>query len=62
MLFIMPVIESMGLKVKKLMIIMEIDSKGAVDLSYNWSISGRTRHDSVRHSFLRGLNEEDHFG
>jgi hypothetical protein len=57
MLFIMRVIESMGLKVKKPMI-LEIDNKGAVDLSHNWSISGRTRHDSVRQSFLRELNEE----
>jgi hypothetical protein len=38
--------------------ILEIDNKGAVDLSHNWSVSGRTRHDSIRQSFLRELNEE----
>jgi hypothetical protein len=57
MLFIMRVIESMGLKVKKPMV-LEVDNKGAIDLSHNWSISGRSRHDSVRQSFLRELNEE----
>jgi hypothetical protein len=58
MLFVMRVVESMGLKVKKPMI-LEIDNKGAVDISHNWSISGRSRHDSVRQSFLRELNEDD---
>lgn len=57
MLFIMRVIESMGLKVKKPMV-LEIDNKGAIDLSHNWSVSGRSRHDSVRQSFLHKLNEE----
>jgi len=56
MLFDMRVLESMGLKVKKPMI-LEIDNKGAVDLSHNWSIVGRTRHDSIRQSFLRELKE-----
>jgi hypothetical protein len=40
-LIILRVLESMGLKVKKPMV-LEIDNKGAVDLSHNWSISGRT--------------------
>jgi hypothetical protein len=31
----------MGLKVKKPMI-LEMDNKGAVDLSKNWSVSGLT--------------------
>jgi hypothetical protein len=57
MLFIMRVLESIGLKVKKPMI-LEIDNKGAVDLSHNWSVAGRTRHDSIRQSFLRELEEE----
>ena len=56
-LFTMRVIESMGLKVKKPMI-LEINNKGAEDLSHNWSVSGRTQHDSIRQSFLRELNEE----
>jgi hypothetical protein len=57
MLFVMRVLESMGLKVKKPMI-LEVDNKGAIDLSHNWSVNGRTRHDSVRQSFLRELEEE----
>jgi hypothetical protein len=47
----------MGLKVKKPMI-LEIDNTGAVDLSKNWIISGWTRHDSIRQSLLRELEEE----
>jgi hypothetical protein len=35
-----------------------MDNKGAVDLSKNWSVSGRTRHNFIRQSFLRELNEE----
>ena len=46
MLFVMRVIESMGLKVKKPMI-LEVDNKGAIDLSHHWSVGGRTRHDGV---------------
>jgi hypothetical protein len=57
MLFVMRVVESIGLKVKKPMII-EMDNKGAVDLANNWSIGGRTRHVEVRQHFLRDLKEE----
>jgi len=57
MLFNMQVLESMGLKVKKPMI-LRIDNKGAVDLANNWSVGGRTRHIDVRHHFLRELKEE----
>jgi hypothetical protein len=57
MLFAMRVIESMGLKVKKPMI-LEIDNKGAVDLTHNWSVGGRTRHVEVRQYFLRDLKED----
>jgi hypothetical protein len=57
MLFIMRVLESIELKVKKPMR-LEVDNTGAVDLSHNWSVSGRTRHDSIRQSFLRELNED----
>jgi hypothetical protein len=57
MLFSMHVLESMNLKVKKPMI-LEVDNKGAVDISHSWSVSGRSRHDSIHHSFLRELNEE----
>jgi hypothetical protein len=55
-LFDMRVLESMGLKVKKPMI-LEKDNKGAVDfLSKNWSVLGRTRHDCMRQSFLRNYH------
>jgi hypothetical protein len=56
MLFAMRVVESMGLKVKK-PIILEIDIKGAVDLTHNWSVGSRTRHVQVRQYFLRDLKE-----
>jgi hypothetical protein len=58
MLFNMRILESMGLKVRKPMI-LEIDNKGAVDLTHNWSVGGRTRHVDVRQYFLRDLKEED---
>ena len=46
----------MGLKVEFPMI-LEIDSKGAVDLCNNWSVGGRTRRISVKQYFLRDLKE-----
>ena len=56
MLYIMRLLESMDfLKVKKPMI-LEIDNKGAVDISNNWSAGGRTRH--IKMDFLRDLKEE----
>ena len=57
MLFVMRVIESVGLKIKKPMM-LEVDNKGAKDLTHNWSVGGRTRHVNVRGWFLRDLNEE----
>ena len=57
MMFIMRVMESIGLKVKKPMI-LEIDNKGAVALANNWSIGGRTRHIEVWQYFLRDLKAE----
>jgi hypothetical protein len=51
MLFVMRVLESIGLKVKK-PAILQFDNKGAVDLANNWSIGGRTRHIEVRQYFL----------
>jgi hypothetical protein len=47
MLFIMRIIESMGLRVKKPMV-LEIDNKGAKDLVNNWSVGGRLRHVEVK--------------
>ena len=57
MLFVMRLVESMGLKVKKPMV-LKLDNKGAHDLSHNWTIGGRTRHVDVRMNFLRELKEE----
>ena len=57
MLFGMRVMESVGLKVKKPMI-LRIDNKGAMDLTNNWSVGGRTRHVDVRQHFLRELKEQ----
>ena len=57
MLFQMRVIESMGLKVKKPMI-LKVDNKGAKDLTHNWSTAGQTRHVDVRYHFLRELKEQ----
>jgi len=56
-LYVMRVLESIGLRVKKPMI-LEIDNKGAVDLANNWSVGGRTRHIETRQHFLRNLKEE----
>jgi hypothetical protein len=58
MLYAMIVIESLGLKVQKPMI-LEIDNKGAVDIANNWSVGGRTRHINTRFYFLRELKEAD---
>ena len=58
MLFNMRILESMGLKVKKPMI-LEVDNKGAVNFAHNWSVGGRTRHAEVRQYFLRDLKEEN---
>ena len=57
MLYVMRLLESVGLKVELPMRLM-VDNKGAVDLANNWSISGRTRHMEVRQYFLRDLKDE----
>ena len=57
MLCVMRLVESMGLKVKKPMV-LKLDNKGAHDISHNWTIGGRTRHVDVRMNFLRELKEE----
>jgi hypothetical protein len=57
MLFGMHLLESMGLKVKKPMV-LEIDNKGAKDLAHNWSIGGRTCHITTKINFLRELKEQ----
>ena len=57
MLFVKQVLESMGLKVKRPMI-LKVDNKGAADLANNWSSAGRTRHVAIRVNFLRELKEQ----
>jgi hypothetical protein len=57
MLFTMRVVESLGLKVAKPMI-LQVDNKGVHNLAHNWSIGGRTWHIDVRINFLQELKEE----
>ena len=56
MMFVKRVLESMGLKVKTPMV-LSMDNKGAIDLTNNWSVGGRTRHMGVRLNFIRELKE-----
>ena len=56
MMFIMRILNSMGLKVK-LPMILHVDNKGAKDLCNNWTVGGRTRHIKVKQFFLRELKE-----
>ena len=56
MLFTMQILESIGLKVQKPMI-LQIDNRGAIDLINNWSVSGCTRHIDARLCFLQELKE-----
>jgi hypothetical protein len=39
--------------------ILEVDDKGAVDLTHNWSVGGRTCQVEVRQYFLRDLMEKN---
>jgi hypothetical protein len=48
------VLESLGLRVKLLMV-LEMDNQGAVYLANNWSVGSRTRHIDVQSVFLREL-------
>ena len=38
---------------------LSIDNKGAVDLTNNWNVGGRTCHVDVRYYFLHELKEEN---
>jgi hypothetical protein len=49
-------LESIGLKVE-LPMILEMDSKGAVDLVNSFSVGGRTQHINVKQCFLQELKE-----
>jgi hypothetical protein len=57
MMHAMRILESIGLKVEKPMKLY-VDNKGAVDITHNWSVGGRTRHIEVKQYFLRELKEE----
>ena len=57
MLFHYRILISMGFKVQ-LPMILEVDNKGAKDVSNNWSVGGRLRHIDVRQFFLRDLKED----
>ena len=54
MLYVMRLLQSMGLKVK-LPMVLKADNKGAVDIANNWSIGGRTRHIEVKQYFICDL-------
>ncbi len=56
MLYAKNLLESIGLKVKRPMI-LEINNKGAVDLINSFTVGGCTRHINVKQCFLRELNE-----
>jgi hypothetical protein len=56
MLYVYRELTDMGLTVETPMI-EEIDNSGAIDISNNWSSTGRTRHMDIRYKFLRELKE-----
>jgi hypothetical protein len=58
MLYIMRLIESLQLKVRKPMIVYS-DNKGAIDLINGWSVGGGTKHMDCRIMFLRELKENE---
>ena len=37
---------------------LEMDNKGAIDLTDNWTAGGQMRHVDVRHHFLHELKED----
>ena len=56
MLYVDKLMKSMGLKIKKPMMV-KCDNKGAVDLVNGWSVGGGTKHIDIRLNFLRELKE-----
>ena len=56
MLFAANLLESLGLKVKKPMI-LECDNKGAIELVHGWQANGRTRHVANKIHCLQELKE-----
>mmetsp|Transcript_22545 Transcript_22545/g.50372 ORF Transcript_22545/g.50372 Transcript_22545/m.50372 type:complete len:111 (-) Transcript_22545:80-412(-) len=51
------ILNSLGLEVELLMI-LEIDNKGAVDICNSWTVGGRTIHVEIKMTFLRELKEQ----
>ena len=58
MLYIMRLVESLHLKVRKPMIVYS-DNKGAIDLINGWSFGGGKKHMDCRIMFLRELKENE---
>ena len=56
MLYVFHLIESLGQKVE-LPMVLKMDNKGAVQLTNNWSVGGRTRNVDVRNHFLQELKD-----
>ena len=56
MLFVMHVLEDMGLHVKKPMILC-VDCNGAIDLTYRWNVSGLMKYASIEACFIQELKE-----
>jgi len=57
MMYVKRLLESINLRVELLMI-WEVDNKGAVDLVNNYSVGGRTHHMETRQYYLRELKEQ----
>ena len=57
MLYVMRLLESIGLKVQKPMVVQS-DNKGAIDLCNSWTVGGRTKHIDTRYYFLREMKEQ----
>jgi hypothetical protein len=58
LLFHYKLLSDLGLHVK-LPMLLEVDNKGAKDLTCNWSAGGRMRHVDIRQFFLRDLKEDN---
>ena len=56
MLYVMQILESIGLSVKKPMT-LEVDNKGAVNMANGWSVGVQTRHIETRYYLLCELKE-----
>jgi hypothetical protein len=56
MMHAMRIMESIGLNIEKPMKLF-VDNKGAVDITHNWSVGGRTRNIEVKQYYRRELKE-----